>query len=874
MAKRYTNKDREIQATQAVLDRAIYTSSKEAVVTPQPPKTKTAKETAKEKEAIEASKRQARINKLLKRDQDLIEEQYRGDLITHYGEAINTLYNNCEAIETDPIKQVVNALPTILRQQAREVHGEDWRDRLEEGLNSVATLIIEEQVAKSKPSQTIAFAELSEDEISAKAWLNYLAGADSPKEQFKSMRAEQRQILAQLKYASDYKANNKALSNLHIAIFSEDQIRAAATTASLIARAEDGYSEREPSGRPQHDWRWQCRQLRETQKEILALIESASKLNGGGKNQSKYAGKCSQNLRKLERERKDEWEKNSTLEIPLATPYWKKIDGVDMLIKTVSIPLNLGNNRHKSLSEFYGFVKAIQILAEREGRRWCLTTLTAPSEMHIGSNSWNGKDTPRTANKWLSATKKAVSDTLRDWGCKIAGVGTRESHKSGTPHAHFAIAYDCKKKAIKQIKSLHKFCGRRALSISKKPLHENWEEDFEFLGGQSPERLIKQHEDAIYQCAWEIHSYDLERDDNTGRLVMDIKDGITSGVGVDIRLGKTSEESAKFASYAMTYIMKSFGVDTDKLPSKDDPIAHEKAKREMIEAGGDLAIDTWRSSHRIRTREIFGLPSRTPFKMLRKLIKPIAYKGLEKARKMAYDSDHVGYIDLQGGLNGTRNEAKLRTVRIERESNYALRPDLKRSVIIGLRLMQQTYKSVSVCNMPTWKTTGMHEVEFIKTKIEGVTIKTIMQVKDVNVDLKAKIKANRKRKPSELEIRLEKGFERYKNLKVLTKITENHNLGKNDKNSRTYPKLSKKNLTAVKNGRNSQSRFRFRPEIRHKPPASECLKAKLNNIKRHNAQNVAKAHRLADQEAKADTFMASIKALGRSHISTQAERCW
>jgi hypothetical protein len=306
-------------------------------------------------------------------------------------------------------------------------------------------------------------------------------------------------------------------------------------------------------------------------------------------------------------------------------------------------------------------------------------------------------------------------------------------------------------------------------------------------------------------------------------------------------------------------------VDTDKLPSKDDPIAHEKAKREMIEAGGDLAIDTWRSSHRIRTREIFGLPSRTPFKMLRKLIKPIAYKGLEKARKIAYDSDHVGYIELQGGLNGTRNEAKLRTVRVERESNYTLRPDLKRSVIIGLRLMQQTYKTVDVCNMPIWKTTGMREVEFIKTKIEGVTIKTIIQVKDVNADLKAKIKA--KRKPSELEIRLEKGFERYKNLKVLPKITENHNLGKNDKNSRTYPKLSKKNLTAVKNGRKSKNRFRFRLEIRYKPPASECFKAKINATKHHNAQKLAATCRHADHDIKTAIFIAEIKKLSHSLAS-------
>lgn len=614
-----------------------------------------------------------------------------------------------EAICTDEanakkcnIKEIVAALPSLLKSDAKRALGKDWAEQLEHKIGKCKALTAED---------------------------------------------------------------------MQFAILDEDGVRAAAFSAITIARANDGYSYSEAAGRPQHDFRWQCKQMRIKQRETLALIEIICGIVGGGNNQSKFVGNCSKERRHAENERTQQWNRNSCLVLPI----WKEVNGVNIIVDRVSIPLeDAGNTKYKSISEFYGFSVAIKDLAAEAKRSWALVTLTPPAHMHQNSRKYDRHTTPHQANNFLSETKKAVSDTLKNWGCKITGIGTREAHKSATPHAHFAIAYDCKPKAIQQIENLHKFCGRRPLDglysekqqeyISKKQykkhnnlIIENWEEDFEFLAMQSPERLILKFEEAIFQNAWERHSYNLERDDHTGRLIMDIKNGVVSGVGVDIRKGENGDDAANFASYVMVYVMKSFGVDASKLPTDAD--ARKKAIRDQVNAGGDLAFDAWRSAHRIRAREIFGLPARTPFKLLRKVRTTIKDAILENARMIARDEKrHTDYIKLMGGLNGKRNQRALETVRIKKDSNYALRPDLSRSVIMGVAAVKHIKKNI--ISKYNGKVIGTvleaKRKGYQQTKINGITITTKdssksnefkVTAKAINLKLESSVLLNKQELP-------------------------------------------------------------------------------------------------------------------------------
>lgn len=677
MSKRYSKPRRELLTTQeiqAVLDRAIFNPNKTK-------KPLTEKEIRKEElaalkahnsalvkhwrplEDINSKLRKSRVSQILnkKRNEDkaLVDEVYRNDEITYDGRAVSSfnkdgVFTEAASVEQDTIKQIINALPATFRKEAKKVHGDVWRNKVEAGLKSIIFYV------------------------------------------------------------------DNSLVNIQLATLDEDGIRAAASAAISIARAADGYSYSEPPGRPQHDFRWQCKQMRIKQRETLALIEIATGLVGGNKMQSKFAGSCSKERREGERARTQEWMNSSCLSLPIL----KTING-KTVTEYISIPLNEGGNtKYKSLSEFYGFILAIKALADEESRKWALVTLTGAAHMHPNSPHFDGHTTPREVNRFLSKTKKSVNDTLLNWGCKMTGAGTREAHKSATPHAHFAIAYDCKQKAVNQIRSLHKFCGKRVVIFGKEKdlWHKDWRDDLEFLDGKSPEQMIDEFEDAIFQNAWERHSYSLERDDKTGRLTMDTKNDVISGVGVDIRKGKTGEDASNFASYIMVYVMKSFGVDIDKLPA--DKEAKEKAIRDQVEAGGDIAFDAWRSAHQIRTREIFGLPARTPFKLLRKVRTAIDDAGLEKARQIAINNNHTAYIKLQGGLNGGRNQATLQTARKVKNSNYALRPDMKRSVITGVTRIEQFEYQKYITSSITRIVLVPFCAAYIKTRIDGITIKT------------------------------------------------------------------------------------------------------------------------------------------------------
>ena len=639
-----------------------------------------------QKEAAIFSIKKAKMSKCIKEKVEKnnwgVDEKFRNDRITIYGTCISSKEENYvviedEPVEKNPLKQIINALPATLRRQAKDVHGDIWRSELEKGLASIKTFNI------SALTKILSFTELK--------------------------KLKKQGLLF------------KALTNLQFATLNENDIREAARLANRIARELDDFSFSDAAGRPSHNWSWQCKRMRRIQRETLAQIEIAVKLVGKEKNQSKYAGESSKERRQEERARTQEWINNSSLVLPV----WHTINGVETIASYVNLPLSeAGNSRYKSLSEFYGFVVAIQNLAKEEARQWSLITLSAPAQFHPSSKFFEGH-TPREANQELSAIKKAVSDTLKDWGCKMSGVGTREPHKSGTPHAHFAVAYDCKKKAIDQIVKLHKFCGKRIIKsgVEKELVHKNWHEDLDFLNGKSPESLIRDVEDTVFNNAWERHAYDLERDRDTERLVMDIKNGKIHGVGVDIQKGKSGKDAASFANYILVYTLKSFGVNLDHLPT-DDLEGRKKAIREQIESGGDIAFDAWRSAHRIRTREIFGLPPRTPFKLLKKLGKPIDNFQLEAARISASNNDHSEYVRSQGGLNAKKKEAKFVTVRTEKDSNYLLQPEMKRSVIEGVAAVEHLMFDNSSSESSAFIEDETFQVGYVKTRIEGIRIST------------------------------------------------------------------------------------------------------------------------------------------------------
>jgi hypothetical protein len=423
--------------------------------------------------------------------------------------------------------------------------------------------------------------------------------------------------------------------------------------------------------------------LREKRAEVLINLESVINVLGKAPEQTPYAGEESRRLRSASRERLAEWMERAYILIP-------ERDANGNLIGEKRIPLiEAGSTRYKSYAEFIGFVSALQELALEEGRVWCMVTTNAPANMHPSSRFYDGT-TPREANLWLSKKNKAALYLLRKWLVQCAGVRMKEPHQSSVPHAHTAIAHTAR--AIAEIRYNQLLDTLKEMGMTEADLLGEWEAYAGEVDGviqheRKPSMTREAYIDGmmrdLIEAAFERQFIDLKRDDETGRLIY--------GVGVDCKFDDDHASGASFISYVMPYILKSFSIDHDHLPKQENyasdaehKAAMKEAVRQQVEHGGEIGISAWAAAHGIRTREIFGMPSRSPWRALGKQHDVLADQDMEDMRQLILKNKHAEYVRKQGGLNPGRDAAKLRMARQTLASNYPLRPDMLRRRVWGV----------------------------------------------------------------------------------------------------------------------------------------------------------------------------------------------
>jgi hypothetical protein len=526
--------------------------------------------------------------------------------------------------------------------------------------------------------------------------------------------------------------------DIDLARLNDDGLLVLAGVQATTARAKDGYAWNEASGRPEHDRRFNIKRLRAKRAEVIANLEITLKLIGINQGRSLYAGDESKRLRSEANARTEEHLKNAMVVIPTRNE-------VGARIGEKIIPLSVcGNTRYKSLSEFIGFVSALSTRAQEEGRKVTMISTSVPAHMHPSSPFYDGTTTPRQANRYLSKNNKAARDTLRKWHVAEAGVGTKEPHGSAVPHSHLAVFHDAyeiaevrynrliesmripfvfskKGKLVNQKldeADLISFEDAEKQLLSKKLLAKNPNNPLEpdkFSPAMTREEFIEEMANDLIECAFERHFHDLERDDMTGRLVYDI--------GVNFKHNaEESTNGASIVSYVLTYILKSFFISIDKLPKREDfasdsehKAANEEAIKQQVESGGDIEIRTCTAAHGIRTREMWGVPSRSPFKVIGKQHEEICDEQMETMRQTILSNKHYDYLMSQGGLNAPRKVAEFKMQSETLNSNYALRPDLLRRRVLGVARYETD---------PLSETGEMTQAYFHKTRIEGCFITT------------------------------------------------------------------------------------------------------------------------------------------------------
>lgn len=498
--------------------------------------------------------------------------------------------------------------------------------------------------------------------------------------------------------------------DLGLACLNDEALLALAATQAATARAKDGYASYEPPGRPEHDRRFNMRRLRAQRAEVIINLESRLRLLGKEKWKAQYSGDESRRLRSEACQRTADWLSRGKVVIPIR-------DEAGKIIGEKIIPLiDAGSTRYKSYSEFVGFLYALQEHAVLEKRKWVMVTINAAAHAHPSSPNYDGITTPRMANRALSKMKKAAMDTLRKWHVQCAGASMKEPHKSAVPHNHIAMAHTARKIAEIRLELLLDTVfdvPERVEAGEKIPAYqfkltlddltaesrvfdpiprelraEGWHMDdprnLRVIPALTRDELIDSMARDIIECAFERHCIDLPRDDGTGRMVY--------GIGVNFK-HFDDDGGAEAISYVMTYLLKSFAINIDSLPKREDFSSDEdydKARKEIVrqqvEAGGDIATSAWAAAHGIRTRELFGLPSRSPWKALGKEHRQIKDWRLEALRRLVRNEEpqHAEYLHIQGGLNAPRKDATLRMRREKLASNYPLRPDMHRSRVLGV----------------------------------------------------------------------------------------------------------------------------------------------------------------------------------------------
>ena len=525
--------------------------------------------------------------------------------------------------------------------------------------------------------------------------------------------------------------------DIELARLNDEGLLALASAQAASARAADGYSYYEPHGRPEHDRKFNMKRLRAKRAEVIANLEIALGLIGIDKGRSLYSGDESKRLRDEANKRTAEYLANAIVVMPT------KIKGENGMIrgdKLISLA-ECGNTRYKSLSEFIGFVSAESVMAQEKSRKAVMVTTNCPQHMHPSSRYYDGHTTPRQANRYLSKMNKAARDTLRKWRINEAGVGTKEPHGSAVPHAHLAIFHDAHNiaachymKLIEVMRMQLEVINGEVVEIEDKLTSEDAEDQLlagtRFSPPMSREEFIEGMSRDLIERAFHHHFIDLERDDN---MCDDIKtyrkNRLVYGIGVNFKHGAEEEvNGASIVSYVLTYILKSFFISVDKLPKREDfnsDEEHDKANKEAIkqqvEAGGDLAIRAWSSAHGIRTREMWGMPSRSPFKALGKQHTKIKDTATESMRQMILNNQHYDYAVTQGGLNAPRNMAKFKMKSVIMPSSYALRPEMQRRRVIGVDRCEPVTVTVKKRNKEV-DTIVMAPAFHHKTRIDGCYI--------------------------------------------------------------------------------------------------------------------------------------------------------
>lgn len=523
--------------------------------------------------------------------------------------------------------------------------------------------------------------------------------------------------------------------DVHLAILNDAGLLAFAAALSSTARAADGYARNEPPGRPEHDRRWQMIRLRAKRADVIINLESALEIMGPQKWKAKYSGEASRLIKKGSNERTAEYLDRGKIIIPTFDKTGRKTGE-----KVISLREG-GSTRHKSFSSFVGFLYALQNLAT--GRQWTMVTINPPAHRHPSSPCYDGVSTQRDANRELSRMKKKALDTLRKWHVEAAGASMKEPHQSSIPHCHLAMAHTAREIAELRLDAIldteyelpngdkYKLTiddlgteSRIWVAPPKDKRPANWTvedpRNWRVIKKSSRDQTIEEMAQTIIEDAFERHCLDLARDDGTGRLV--------KGVGVDFK-HFDKNGAAQAISYVMTYLLKSFAIDIDKLPKRDKYCtdeAFDKAKKEYIqeqvENGGDLSVAAWASATGTRTRELFGMPSRSPWTALGKQHEPCKDAELERIRLMILDKKnpgHTEYTKLMGGLNASRNDAILRMRREKLPSNYPLRPDMIRTRVVGVwRMGLSMWDRLADRDMAT-REHPLRPTAFQRTRIDG-----------------------------------------------------------------------------------------------------------------------------------------------------------
>lgn len=458
------------------------------------------------------------------------------------------------------------------------------------------------------------------------------------------------------------------------------------------------------------------RRLRAKRLELIALYEYA--LNDPN---SPISGKITQKIRSENIEKTNFWLKNHRLIIEENNEK-KVFDLTDMEQK-----------KYKTLSEFYGFAKGIEKLADEEGRDWAQITMTPLPKMQRRCKKWDNKTTIHEANNYLSIHSKKSRDYLAKIGIIMAGITTREAMDSHIPHAHTVSSFSywgaaelefnqiiknslifnmqidevtisristtmrtrttnqylkdnynqsMTKKDLVNIKSslafkmtIEMLCALK-ININDRikniSTNDILQEEVDFLLNylnkkkKSNNYLIKNFTEDMYlsvkkefiqeigrnliRRVYENYFLDLKRDNRTGRLIKD--------VGVKIQFDKK----------ALSYAMKTF-----RFKAMED-----KAKKENI------AHDAWSSAHRLRTRQMFGIASRAPWREMHKQRNKVSDLKTEAIRQYALNNNHAKYLKVMGGLNVDRKLSEFKAVYNKLPSKYRKSPNLNRSILTGV----------------------------------------------------------------------------------------------------------------------------------------------------------------------------------------------